>query len=129
MSTAVAILGTNMFEGVLIGLLLAVVKAAWETPHIHIDVVDTSADAVRVRIHGHATFLRLRRILETLELPTDRPVELNLAGVRHLDHPCMSALQHWADQHNARPVQPGGSHLGTGHGSVGRRCGGPTDLR
>lgn len=30
--TAGAVLVTNMFEGVLIGLLLAVVKTAWETP-------------------------------------------------------------------------------------------------
>ncbi|WP_330324572.1 SulP family inorganic anion transporter [Streptomyces pseudovenezuelae] len=105
--TAGAILVTNMFEGVLIGLLLSVVKAAWETSHVHIDVDDSGEDAVRVRIRGHATFLRLPHILDTLEqLPADRPVELNLAGLRHLDHACMSALQNWADQHNAHTVQP-----------------------
>ena len=105
--TAGAILVTNMFEGVLIGLLLAVVKTAWETSHVHIDVTDPGSGPVRVRIAGHATFLRLPRILDTLEqLPADRPVELNLAGLRHLDHACMSALQHWADQHNAHTVQP-----------------------
>ncbi|WP_405613416.1 SulP family inorganic anion transporter [Streptomyces sp. NBC_00076] len=105
--TAGAILVTNMFEGVLIGLLLSVVKAAWETSHVHIDVDDNGDDAVRVRIRGHATFLRLPHILDTLEqLPPDRPVELNLAGLRHLDHACMSALQNWADLHNAHTVQP-----------------------
>ncbi|WP_331753265.1 SulP family inorganic anion transporter (plasmid) [Streptomyces sp. NBC_00637] len=105
--TAGAILVTNMFEGVLIGLGLAVVKTAWETSHVHIDVDDTATDAVRVRIAGHATFLRLPRILDALEaLPADRPVELNLAGLRHLDHACMSALQNWTDQHNAPTVQP-----------------------
>ncbi|MGC5244218.1 MULTISPECIES: SulP family inorganic anion transporter [Streptomyces] len=105
--TAGAILVTNMFEGVLIGLLLAVVKTAWETSHIHIDVTDPGSGPVQVRIAGHATFLRLPRILDALEqLPADRPVELNLAGLRHLDHACMSALQHWADQHNAYTVQP-----------------------
>ncbi|WP_329245443.1 SulP family inorganic anion transporter [Streptomyces pseudovenezuelae] len=105
--TAGAILVTNMFEGVLIGLLLSVVKAAWETSHVHIDVDDSGEDSVRVRIRGHATFLRLPHILDTLEqLPSDRPVELNLAGLRHLDHACMSALQNWADQHNAHTVQP-----------------------
>ncbi|MFJ3620529.1 SulP family inorganic anion transporter [Streptomyces iakyrus] len=104
--TAGAILVTNMFEGVLIGLLLAVLKAAWETSHVHIDI-DDGDSPVRIRIRGHATFLRLPRILDALEqLPADRPVELNLAGLRHLDHACMSALQHWADQHNAHTVQP-----------------------
>jgi MFS superfamily sulfate permease-like transporter len=105
--TAGAILVTNMFEGVLIGLLLAVVKTAWETSHVHIDVDESGTGAVRVRIRGHATFLRLPHILDTLErLPGDRPVELDLAGLRHLDHACMSAMQNWADQHNAHTVQP-----------------------
>jgi hypothetical protein len=105
--TAGAILVTNMFEGVLIGLLLAVVKAAWETSHVNIDVDDNGTGAVRVRIRGHATFLRLPHILDALEqLPAHRPIELNLAGLRHLGHACMSALQNWADQHNAHTVQP-----------------------
>ncbi|MFF1291691.1 MULTISPECIES: SulP family inorganic anion transporter [unclassified Streptomyces] len=105
--TAGAILVTNMFEGVMVGLLLAVVKTAWETSHVHIDVTDPGSGPVQVRIVGHATFLRLPRILDALEqLPADRPIELNLAGLRHLDHACMSALQHWADQHNAHTVQP-----------------------
>ncbi|MGW1552975.1 SulP family inorganic anion transporter [Streptomyces sp. NPDC002346] len=105
--TAGAILVTNMFDGVLIGLLLAVVKTAWETSHVHIEVDDAGTGLVTVRIVGHATFLRLPRILDALEqLPTDRPIEFNLAGLRHLDHACMSALQSWSDQHNAHTVQP-----------------------
>jgi MFS superfamily sulfate permease-like transporter len=107
--TAGAILVTNMFEGVLIGLALAVAKAAWDVSHVHVDVIKPTGtgEPVRVRIQGNATFLRLPRILDTLErLPADRPVELNLAGLRHLDHACMTALQNWTDQHNAHTVQP-----------------------
>ncbi|WP_210570593.1 SulP family inorganic anion transporter [Streptomyces sp. GESEQ-4] len=105
--TAGAILVTNMFEGVLIGLVLAVAKSAWEVSHVHIETDDTGTGPVRVRIVGNATFLRLPHILDALEkLPHDRSVELNLAGLRHLDHACMSALQNWADQHNAHTVQP-----------------------
>ncbi|WP_328501065.1 SulP family inorganic anion transporter [Streptomyces sp. NBC_00457] len=105
--TAGAILVTNMFEGVLIGLVLAVAKSAWEVSHVHIETDDTGTGPVRVRIVGNATFLRLPKILDALEkLPHDRSVELNLAGLRHLDHACMSALQNWADQHNAHTVQP-----------------------
>ncbi|MEU0171350.1 SulP family inorganic anion transporter [Streptomyces iakyrus] len=106
--TAGAILVTNMFEGVLVGLALAVAKAAWEVSHVHIDVTDPGEGPVRVGIQGNATFLRLPRILDTLErLPADRPVELNLAGLRHLDHACMSALQNWTEQHNAQTVTVG----------------------
>ncbi|EGX56812.1 transmembrane transport protein [Streptomyces zinciresistens K42] len=105
--TAGAILVTNMFEGVLIGLVMSVMKTAWDTSHVHIQVDDPGSGPVTVRIIGHATFLRLPRILDALErLPQDRPVALNLAGLRHLDHACMSALQSWADQHNAHTVEP-----------------------
>lgn len=30
----------------------------------------------------------------------DRPVRLDLAGVRHLDHACRSALEQWQERHN-----------------------------
>ncbi len=85
--TAAAILVTNMFEGVVIGLLLAMAKTAWDTSHVHIEVKDQHAGQVRVRITGNATFLRLPRILDALEqLPAHRPVQLDLGGLRHLDH-------------------------------------------
>ncbi|WP_171166773.1 SulP family inorganic anion transporter [Streptomyces sp. I05A-00742] len=97
--TAIAIIVTNMFEGVLIGLLLAVVKAAWETSQIHLDVQETVEGRLTVTASGNATFLRLPRMLETLEaLPEDRPVELDLSQLRHLDHACRTVLETWAEQ-------------------------------
>ncbi|MFI5530430.1 SulP family inorganic anion transporter [Kitasatospora sp. NPDC051853] len=97
--TALAILATNLFEGVLLGLLLAVLKAAWETSHLHLSVTDHSDGSVTLRLAGNATFLRLPRLLETLErLPADRPVRLDLSELRHLDHACRTALTPWADK-------------------------------
>jgi MFS superfamily sulfate permease-like transporter len=105
--TAVAILAAGMFEGVLIGLLLAVAKTAWDTSHVHIETSDPGpGEALVVRILGNATFLRLPRILDELEgLPPDRSVQLDLVGLRHLDHACVHALQSWADQHNTAHPQ------------------------
>ncbi|UNO43927.1 SulP family inorganic anion transporter [Streptomyces sp. MST-110588] len=48
-ATAVAIVATNMFEGVLIGLLMAVAKSAWETSHVHLEVLDGSEETGTVR--------------------------------------------------------------------------------
>ncbi|MGP3953527.1 SulP family inorganic anion transporter [Streptomyces sp. 7N604] len=101
--TAIAIIATSMFEGVLAGLLLAVAKTAWDTSHIQVQVDDSGGKAapVRVAISGNATFLRLPRILDTLEgLPKDRQIELDLLDLRHLDHACHTALTNWADKHN-----------------------------
>ncbi|MGY4973118.1 SulP family inorganic anion transporter [Streptomyces nigrescens] len=97
--TAIAIITTNMFEGVLLGIGLAVIKSAWETSHIQLDTHETTDGRLIVTLAGSATFLRLPRMLETLEaLPHDRPVELDLSELRHLDHACRITLENWALQ-------------------------------
>lgn len=100
-TTAIAIVVTNMFEGVVLGLVLAVVKSAWDTSHVHLDVRELTGGRMVVTLTGNATFLRLPRILETLEaLPKDQPIELDLTAVRHLDHACRTTLENWALRHN-----------------------------
>ncbi|ATL25747.1 SulP family inorganic anion transporter [Streptomyces formicae] len=100
-TTAIAILVTNMFEGVVIGLVLAVVKSAWDTSHVQVDVRELTGGRLVVTLTGNATFLRLPKILETLEaMPKDRPIELDLTVVRHLDHACRTTLENWALRHN-----------------------------
>ncbi|MFI2782390.1 SulP family inorganic anion transporter [Streptomyces sp. ALB3] len=105
--TAVAIVTVNMFEGVLTGLALSVAKAAWDASHIRLEVVDSGADGVRARLSGNATFLRLPKILDSLEaLPKDRPVALDLSGLSHLDHACRTALENWAERHSSAGTEP-----------------------
>ncbi|MFS4106996.1 SulP family inorganic anion transporter [Streptomyces sp. PD-S100-1] len=105
--TAVSIVVVNMFEGVLIGLALSVAKSAWDASHVKLEVVDKGAGPVQAYLSGNATFLRLPRILDTLEaLPQDRPVELHLAGLHHLDHACRTALENWAERHSAAGTEP-----------------------
>jgi MFS superfamily sulfate permease-like transporter len=105
--TAIAIVTANMFEGVLIGLLLAVVKTAWETSHVHLEVEDLGKGPIVVRVLGNATFLRLPKLLDQLEaLPRDRAIELDLRRLRHLDHAVGVALMGWAERHNSEGVEP-----------------------
>ncbi|MHC5908598.1 SulP family inorganic anion transporter [Streptomyces sp. S6] len=106
-ATAVSIVAVSMFEGVLIGLALAVAKTAWEASHIKLEVVDKGAGPVQAYLSGNATFLRLPKILDSLEsLPQDRPVELNLTGLHHLDHACRTALENWAERHSEVGTEP-----------------------
>lgn len=95
--TAGAIVFGNLFEGVLVGLALAVAKTAWETSHVHVETVEQADGVLVVRVLGHATFLRLPKLLDALEaLPSDRAVRLELGGLRHLDLACAAALEGWA---------------------------------
>jgi MFS superfamily sulfate permease-like transporter len=105
--TAVAIVAVNMFEGVLIGLALSVAKTAWEASHIRLEVIDKGAGPIQAYLSGNATFLRLPKILGNLEsLPQDRPIELDLSGLHHLDHACRTALENWAERHSAPDTEP-----------------------
>ncbi|MFJ9249698.1 SulP family inorganic anion transporter [Streptomyces sp. NPDC101776] len=105
--TALSIVAVSMFEGVLIGLALAVAKTAWEASHIKMEIVDKGAGPVQAYLSGNATFLRLPKILDSLEaLPQDRPVELHLSGLHHLDHACRTALENWAERHSAAGTEP-----------------------
>ncbi|MCB5178676.1 SulP family inorganic anion transporter [Streptomyces antimicrobicus] len=106
-ATAGAIVTTNLFEGVLIGLALAVAKAAWETSHVHVEQVWEDG-VLCLRVVGNASFLRLPKLLDALESqPGDRPVRLDLSGLRHLDHACLTALDGWARQRERRAGTPG----------------------
>ncbi|MEU3465483.1 SulP family inorganic anion transporter [Streptomyces sp. NPDC006733] len=105
--TAVAIVAVNMFEGVLIGLGLAVVKTAWEASHVHVEVVDAGTGPIQAHLKGSATFLRLPKILDVLEaLPQNRPIELSLSGLHYADHACRTSLKNWAARHSAEGTVP-----------------------
>ncbi|MFF1510228.1 SulP family inorganic anion transporter [Streptomyces sp. NPDC058326] len=100
-ATAVAIVTVNMFEGVLFGLVLSIAKAAWDASHLRVERADDGHGPVRVRLSGNVNFLRLPKMLDMLEgLPRDRPVELDLSGLHHLDHACRAALEAWAERHS-----------------------------
>ena len=106
-ATALAIVSVGMFEGVLVGLALSVVKTAWDTSRVHLEVIDDGHDPLVVRLSGSATFLRLPKLLDQLEaLPQDRRVEVDLSGLHHLDHACRTSLENWAARHSAESVQP-----------------------
>jgi MFS superfamily sulfate permease-like transporter len=105
--TAVSIVAVSMFEGVLIGLALAVAKTAWDASHVRLEVVDKGAGPVQAYLSGNATFLRLPKILDSLEaLPQDRPIELDLSGLHHLDHACRTALENWSARHSTAGTTP-----------------------
>ncbi|MGA5375890.1 SulP family inorganic anion transporter [Streptomyces griseoincarnatus] len=105
--TAVAIVAVNMFEGVLIGLALSVIKTAWEASHLKTEIIDKGAGPIQAYLSGNATFLRLPKILDSLEaLPQDRPVELDLSGLHHLDHACRTGLENWAERHSTNGTEP-----------------------
>ena len=115
--TAVAIVVGNLFEGVLVGLALAVAKTAWDISHVQVETEDLGDAGIVVRVLGHATFLRLPKLLDALEgVPGDRVVRLELGGLRHVDHACAAALEGWVAGRGRGSGLGSESGLGLGKG-------------
>jgi MFS superfamily sulfate permease-like transporter len=94
--TATAIIATSLFEGVLVGLVAALIKTAWELSHLNI-AVTTTTELVRIRLLGHATFLSVPRLNHALEaLPPDTRAVIDCSGLGHYDHASREAVQEWA---------------------------------
>ncbi|MGM1063840.1 SulP family inorganic anion transporter [Saccharothrix sp. Mg75] len=97
--TAATIVLTDLLTGTVVGLLAAVVKTAWDVSRLTVAVTAHGEDHHHVAVRGNATFLRLPRLLETLEaLPPTGRVRVDLSGVRHLDQACGQAVEQWAAQ-------------------------------
>ncbi|MDX3456332.1 SulP family inorganic anion transporter [Streptomyces sp. ME02-8801-2C] len=107
--TAGAIVVAGLFQGVVVGLALSVGKTAWDVSRVRVEIGERGDGVVVVRVVGHATFLRLPKLLDELEalesleapgglrnLPSGREVRLELDGLRHVDHACAAALEGWA---------------------------------
>ncbi|PWK65090.1 MFS superfamily sulfate permease-like transporter [Streptomyces sp. CG 926] len=105
LATALGVLGVGMFEGVLIGLGLSVVKTAWDTSRVKIETVGIRPDELTVKISGNATFLNLPRLLDALEaLPSGCPIRLDMTDLRHRDHACTMALLSWVERRDGQDV-------------------------
>ncbi|UUU24127.1 SulP family inorganic anion transporter [Streptomyces sp. DSM 40750] len=132
-ATALAIVAWNLFEGVLVGLALAVAKTAWDISHVHVETEDRGDAGVVVRVVGNATFLRLPTLLDALEgVPRERGVRLELSGLRHVDHACAAAMEAWAaawlvDQEGKGKGEEGDSGSGVERGTGAGRCPGEGD--
>ncbi len=65
-ATIVAILTLNLLEGVAVGLVLSLVKAAVQASSLRTRVRE-EADEVHLEVSGSATFVRLPQLADTLE--------------------------------------------------------------
>ena len=111
-----------MFKGVLVGLLLAVVKTAWETSHVQVETVRRGRRDPSARRVGQRDLPAAAQDPGPAGGPADGPgVELDLGGLRHVDHACGMALAAWEEEHNSRAregASPSERSAGAGHTPV-----------
>ena len=95
--TLVAILFTNLFEGILAGFFCALIKSAYKVLKVDIDTeYDEQTNTITAKIHGNITFIHLPTLIEALErLPKDKNITLCAERLHYIDHACIDFIKEW----------------------------------
>lgn len=95
--TLVAILFTNLFEGILIGFACAFIKSAYKVLKINIDTENIeNENKIVANLHGNITFLQLPTLIDTLEkLPKNKNLTLCASRLHFIDHACIDFIKSW----------------------------------
>jgi MFS superfamily sulfate permease-like transporter len=97
-ATVVMIVATDLLTGILVGIALSIVKILYGLTHMHVRVA-RSETAIDVHVIGAATFVRMPKLVDTLDaLPKGVDVYIHLGSVSYVDHACMEALANWERQ-------------------------------
>lgn len=104
MITLIAILFTNLFEGILIGFACAFIKSAYKVLKVDIDTENIEAEnRVIAKLHGNITFLQLPTLIDALEkLPKDKNITLCAERLHFIDHACIDYIKHWETDRKAK---------------------------
>ncbi len=95
--TLVAILFTNLFEGIVAGFICALIKSAYKVLKVDIDTeTDEQTNTITAKIHGNITFIQLPTLIEALEsLPKNKNVVLCAERLHYIDHACIDFIKEW----------------------------------
>lgn len=100
--TAVSILITDLFTGVLIGVTISAIKLLYVfcKLDIHKEVVDGK---ITLTLVGAATFLSLPKLADELEaVPTDTELHVDFSRVTYIDHASLDLLMKWEEQYKSQ---------------------------
>ena len=95
--TLVAILFTNLFEGIVAGFICALIKSAYKVLKVDIDTeTDEQTNTITAKIHGNITFIQLPTLIEALEsLPKNKNIVLCAERLHYIDHACIDFIKEW----------------------------------
>jgi carbonic anhydrase len=98
--TVVGVVFLNLLQGVMIGLVLAIILTGWRVVRAKVEATATNGEW-RVVIEGACTFLSLPRLSRVLaSVPERTTVTVHLL-VSYLDHAAHQSITDWQRQHLA----------------------------
>lgn len=100
--TAITILITDLFTGVIVGVALCAIKLLYV--FCKLEIQKTTIDGkITLKLIGAATFLSLPKLADALEeLPTDTELHVDFAHLTYIDHACLDLLMKWEEQYKSQ---------------------------
>ena len=101
--TVVAIVATNLLEGLLIGIALSFLKLAWSISRLEVRSEDGEDGRIDLHLSGSGTFVGLPIMARALEaVEGGRDVHIHLEDVDYVDHACFEMLSDWRNEYESR---------------------------
>ena len=95
MITLIAILCTNLFEGILVGFGAALAKSVFKMLRVHIRIEDENEKLV-VKLSGNIVFIQLPQLIDIFDhLPSDKNVYVCAERLHFMDHACADFIKDW----------------------------------
>lgn len=99
-ATVVGIVATNLLEGVLIGLGLAILKQLYTHSYLSISKEKDDNNQCHIYLAGSANFLTLPKLATELEEVMDgQCVHVHIEELGNIDHACIELLTGWKKQY------------------------------
>ncbi len=100
--TALTILSTDLFTGVLIGMTLSAIKLLYV--FCKLDIQKAMVDGkITLKLVGAATFFSLPKLADALEdLPTDTELHVDFSRLTYIDHASLDMLMKWEEQYKSQ---------------------------
>ncbi|HYP12688.1 MAG TPA: SulP family inorganic anion transporter [Bryobacteraceae bacterium] len=95
--TVIMIVCTDLLTGIIAGLVVSLLKLIYALTHLKIETsVDEAANRVNINLIGSATFVRLPKLVDTLEsVINGHDVHVHIGELNYIDHACLEALGNW----------------------------------
>ncbi|WP_380878465.1 sulfate transporter [Sphingomonas sp. DBB INV C78] len=104
-ATLVMVVATDLLTGVLVGLGLSLIEIVPNLRRLKLGVEKNHEDepVSELKLDGVASFVSLPKLSSALDsLPADRPIRMDVTGLRSIDHTCAEMLAEWWQRQRAR---------------------------
>lgn len=104
--TVIAVLATNLFTGVLIGLVTAIGKELYRLMHLKTTIEELPGRRATVlKLAGAATFAHIPHLLNLLEsMEEGSELHVHLEDVTYLDHAVLQMFMEWEMEHREKLI-------------------------